>query len=98
MKSIKPDGSNNFCRVFEMPKIFPGEFCFGGGHEVVFKMVDWFQPIPAKDIWCNKIKPWKKYRSLLYNFLKEKPYIRHGYKYLVITNFDESVIFDFDNE
>ena len=84
----------NFCRVFEIPDNYPNEYCFGGGIPVEFKMVDWFNPIPVEDFWNNKIKKWKDYEPMIQEFLLKKNYIKSNDKYLVITAFDESFIFN----
>jgi len=44
-------GFNNFCRVFELPAEFSNGYCFGGGIPTLFKMVDWFNPIPELPQW-----------------------------------------------
>jgi len=102
------DGWNNFCRVFEMPVEYPTGFCFGGGKPVNFQMVDWFEPVsglpqPAvsKKIWEDnvgeietKIITIAELMEKLIPFLSDKSYVQAGRKYLVITNFDASFIFE----
>lgn len=44
-------GFNNFCRVFELPKKFSKDYCFGGGIPTEFKMVDWFNPVTGLPQW-----------------------------------------------
>jgi hypothetical protein len=85
--------SNNFCRIFELPLEYPEGFCFGGGKPVTFTMVDWFNPIPSTDIWNNTIKPWSEYVPLMLKFLQEKLYVKSGRKYILITDFGESMVF-----
>jgi len=84
---------NNFCRIFELPEEYPKGYCFGGGHAVVFKMVDWFYPIPQEDIDNNVVKPWEEYVVLLKDFLKDKNYVQSGRQYILITSFGESMLF-----
>ena len=57
-------------------------------------MIDWFNPIPQMDIWNNKIKSWKEYAPLIREFLQEKQYLKSGRKYILITDFGESLIFE----
>lgn len=45
-------GFTNFCRVFELPDSYPSEHCFGEGHIVHFRMVDWFKPIQGLPNWA----------------------------------------------
>ena len=84
---------NNFCRVFELPEGYPKGFCFGGGKPVTFQMVDWFNPIPRRDILNDDIKEWNEYIPLLKDFLESKTYVKPGRQYLVITDFGESFLF-----
>lgn len=84
---------NNFCRVFELPDEYPRGFLFGGGKPVWFLMVDWFNPIPQNDLYEGKNKPWSEYVPMLTSWLNEKNYVRPGKRYLLITDFGESLIF-----
>ena len=84
----------NFCRVFELPNMYPQGFCFQGGKPVSFEMVDWFNPIPDDDICHKKVKPWEEYVDGIKSFLKKKRYLKPNRKYLLITDFDESFIFE----
>jgi hypothetical protein len=85
---------SNFCRVFELPDKYPSGYCFGGGFPVEFKMVDWFNPIPSDDFYDNKIKKWEDYVPMIKEFLLKKLYVKSGMKYLVITDFGESFVFE----
>ena len=85
---MKVTKDNNFCRVFELPESYPRGFLFGGGKQVNFLMVDWFNPVPQEYI----EKEWSEVIPMLKEFLKGKQYVRHGRKYLLITDFDESFI------
>lgn len=106
MSEYTVDGWNNFCRVFELPKEFPNDFCFGGGIPVRMKMVDWFQPCilptPAvsKEIWIKEIGEIETQtvtedtlKEKLLPWLKSKIYVRRHFKYLVIFDFGCSIIF-----
>jgi hypothetical protein len=84
---------NNFCRVFQLPQKYPEGFCFDGGKPVTMKMVDWFQPIPVTDIINNDVKPWEVYVPQLRKFLGQKRYVLKDCKYLLLTDFDESMVF-----
>ena len=88
----KINGNNNFCRVFLLPDDYPHGYCFGGGHKVLFLMVDWFNPIPFEDIEFG-IKPWDQYEEGLKEFLLQKNYVKNDKQYLVITDFGKSFIF-----
>lgn len=101
------DGWNNFCRVFELPENFPGNYCFGEGHPVNFQMVDWFNPIsgigqPAvsKKVWQEKVGEIETkmitidelYVSIV-PFLLEKTYIKPKREYLVLCDFGAAIKF-----
>jgi len=92
MKEITQD--NNFCRVFELPDKFPSGFCFGGGQLVGMRQVDWFNPIPQDDFYGDsELKPWSEYESMLRTWLMTKRYVKPGKRYLLITDFDEAMVF-----
>jgi hypothetical protein len=86
--------NSNFCRVFEIPNTYPSGYCFGGGIPVEFQMVDWFNPIPLEDFEGEKVRRWSDYVPMIKEFLLRKNYVKSNRKYLVITDFDESFIFD----
>lgn len=83
---------NNFCRVFELPKHYPNEYCFGNGVLVAFRMVDWFNPI----VDCDKtIKVTTRgLIQTLRPFILSKQYVSKGRKYLVLFDFGASIIID----
>ena len=103
---MKIKNEDNFCRVFQLPDIIPNEFCFGGPIDVTFKMVDWFCPLPTEFTceyeWTGEyipqeyIKKWNVLKLELIKFCKAKTYIQKGKKYILITDFGESVMFDGD--
>lgn len=83
----------NFCRVFELPTAYPADFCFGGGHHVVLRMVDWFNPIPNPDIamlGSTFPETWDECEQSLREFIAQKPYIKPGRTYLVLTDFGKA--------
>lgn len=90
--------SNNFCMVFELPKEYLEGYCFGGGHDVNFKMVDWFNPMPNKEI-MEAIDPdfpsdWEGVKAELIKVMPDKKYAKKDSKYLVLTDFGDSFLFD----
>lgn len=101
------DGWNNFCRVFELPEEYPKGYCFQGGRDVVFKMVDWFNPVNgiemaacSKDIWVEKVGmvnltpvDGDELSAKLTVFLKGKKYYNSSKKYLVMCDFGFSFVF-----
>lgn len=105
------DGWNNFCRVFELPKTYSSNFCFGDGIATNFQMQDWFNPVsdlpqPAvsKKFWEENVGPIDQkevdYDNLvksLTEFLAQKSYVKSGYEYLVICNFGMAFTFKPDH-
>jgi len=101
------DGWNNFCRVFELPEEYPTEFCFGGGHPVTFKIVDWFNPVPNigqpvidKEKWLEKVGEIEvtvidldEFSEKLIAWMLEKSYIVEGKQYLILCDFGASILF-----
>ena len=95
MKISEIPNVKNFCRVFELPNQYPEGFLFGEGKQIVFRMVDWFGPIPSKDFWEGEYpETWEELELTLRNFLKDKVYLRSGFKYILITDFDKSFVFE----
>ena len=104
----KADRWNNFCRVFELPADFSGEFCFGPGVPTNFQMVDWFEPVPnlaraavSKDVWREKVGEietvevdHESHSELMGKFLRIKNYVKPSRKYLVLTSFNMVFLFD----
>ncbi len=104
---FKVDGWNNFCRVFQYPDEFSEEFCFGGGHDTVFKMVDWFNPVeglstPAcsKEVWLEKVggievieTTTEELSSKIIPWLREKEYTKKDKTYLVLCDFGAAITF-----
>ena len=87
--------SNNFCRVFELPEQYPRDFCFSGGIPVVFRMADWFQPVPQEELQKGELKNYEPYLPMLREFLKGKVYVNPGRSYLILMDFGEAYIFNF---
>ncbi len=48
--------ATNFLRVFCLPDEYPSEYCFGGGHPVEIKLIDWFYAFSQEDFWETKEK------------------------------------------
>ena len=90
---MKPAMLNNFCRVFELPKIFSEEFCFNGGIPTTFLMVDWFNPWPVDDNFEMMDISWEKVKVMIKEMLLQKKYVKIDRIYLVITDFGESFMF-----
>jgi len=104
--NYKIDGWNNFCRVFELPELYPSGFCFGGGHPVSFQMVDWFNPVPgigqpavSKEVWRKEVGDIEiteiSHDELQESFvwLLEKNYVKPGKDYLVLCDFGAAIRF-----
>ena len=89
---MKPTVRNNFGRVFELPNRYPREYCFGGGQPVQFLMVDWFNPLKTTD----PPEPWEEAVKTLRPFLMQKSYVKPGRRYILITDFGETLMFGHD--
>lgn len=94
---IKYDENKNFCRVFRLPLVYPSDFCFGGGHEVTMRIVDWFNPV-----WPEAINDghfdWAVIEDKLRDFVAKKPYVNSGRDYLVLTDFGKSLVITGEGE
>ena len=108
MTEYSVDGWNNFCRVFELPRDYPSDYCFGGGIPVQILMVDWFNPVPdipqpgvSKETWKKEVGEIETttvthdelYKELV-PWLLKKPYIRPGREYLVLCDFGVTLRFE----
>jgi hypothetical protein len=76
---------NNFCRVFQIPTHYPSEFCFGGGINVPFKMIDWFRPVELER-YENGISL-EELEQTIIPWVKEKSCVMPGHRYIIIFNF-----------
>lgn len=90
----KPPYALNFCRVFELPDRYPEGYCFSGGKPVTMLMVDWFNPWPDNP----KLKTWEDVTKLLLPFLRSKIYVKPNKRYILITDFGASLIFEKETE
>lgn len=77
----------NYCRVFELPKIYPNPApCMTS-----MMMVDELHPIPPAMLWFSD---WNEWKPAFIEYLKKKPYIKPGYKYLVLCDFGETLVIE----
>lgn len=95
---MKPTYENNFGRVFELPESYPSGFCFGGGRPVQMQMVDWFNPWPLDPMNDKSPDTWEEVVAILRPFLMGKKYVKPGRRYILITDFGESLMFGEDLE
>lgn len=94
--------NQNFIRIFQLPQEYPRDFCFNGGHPVVMHLIDWFYPLPQEDFWSCKEKEYseeqlKTIREQITKFIRQKTYCLKGYKYLALTNYNDSFIIEKDS-
>ena len=87
----------NFIRIFQMPQEFPSDFCFQGGHDVNFNLVDWFNPIDQMSFWGGKEivlqgEYLEEKRDKIARFIKTKKYFDHNFKYLAMTDYGDVFI------
>lgn len=101
------DGWNNFCRVFELPELYPEGYLFNGGKPVSFMMIDWFNPVPdigqpavTKEVWRKEVGEIEtkeittdELQESLVPWLLKKQYIKPGRDYLVLCNFGAALWF-----
>lgn len=88
---------NNFTRLFELPNRIDGSYCFAGGHQVEFRLKDWFYPIPTEQVDTDKGLILKGQslldsRNRIRDFIKSKGYYNPEIKYLMITNYGDTYI------
>jgi hypothetical protein len=93
---MKPTADNNFCRVFELPEQYPPGFCFGGGTQVQMLMVDWFIPWPHNPKGQEPLETWVEVVDYLLPWLAKKSYVKPGRRYILVTDFGESLMFGGD--
>jgi hypothetical protein len=91
--SERPDDDHNFGRVFELPDHYPEGFCFGGGKPVQMLMVDWFNPWPNSPFDEREFNTWAEVVTELRPWLAKKIYVKPGKRYILITDFGESLVF-----
>lgn len=87
------DGTN-FLRVFQLPKEFPSDYCFGGGHATCFMMVDWFNAVSPEKLWKAPAiqfseKEYSEHIDKLRGYIKEKRYFNPEHTYMVLTDYGD---------
>lgn len=91
---MRPTQDNNFGRVFELPEQYPEGFCFDGGKPVQMQMVDWFNPWPSGMHFDEAVPDtWAEVSEMLRPWLMKKPYVKPGRRYILVTDFGESMMF-----
>lgn len=76
----------NFIRIYRLPDMLSSEYCFAGGIQEAFTMVDWFNPVPAEMMDnFDAIK----HREEIREFVRNKPYYQEGKKHLAITDYGD---------
>ena len=80
-KPIWKGRADDLWHVFQLPETLPNGYCFGGGREAVFLLVDWFNAPPIE-------MP----RSEVIAHLKAKQYLRAGFRYMVVSNDGDAFI------
>lgn len=84
---------NNFCRVLKIPNELSSEFCFAETKpKVELTMIDWFNPL-LKDK-NGKLESWERAKPKLKKFVESKKYCVEGSRYLILTDFGESIVID----
>lgn len=92
-KAHKVTELTNFCRVFRLPEEFQEGFCHGGGKPVNFQMMDWFNPVCLRPVTgLGAPETWEQAKEMLPDFIKGKIYYEPGRRYLVLTDFNTSLI------
>ena len=93
---FKVTQDTNFCRVFELPPNYPEGFCFGGGKPVMFKLVDWFNPVDQQLVGSKEVtlegEELEVHRHSLYIFLRDQQYIDPTKCYICITDYGDSLV------
>jgi len=87
---LKITYEENFIRIFRLPKEYPSDFCFGGGHPVAMQLVDWFNPIGPNEI--PEDIDLEEIRKKIREFVKGKVYYWPRYKYLAITDYEDAFL------
>jgi hypothetical protein len=70
-----------FIRVFELPEIITNQFCFGGGHAVQFRLVDWFR---MSEVFDNNGHYPDSLVEDVKNFIRMKAYFNKDRFYIAI--------------
>lgn len=91
MKQIT--GHNNFIRIYKLPSQMGNDYCFGGGYNIPFRLVDWFNPIQDLSKVSDPDYIEDEHRKTV-QFIKQKNYVKKGDRLLLITDYDWSLVVD----
>jgi hypothetical protein len=83
---LKFDNEDNLLRVFRLPLYVQAGFCYNGGHDTPFKMVDWFRP-------ANAVGEPLDVESLR-AFIRNKNYYNPNFNYIVMCRTGECFLVD----
>lgn len=78
--------------MYEIPIDYPSGYLFGGGKPVEFLMVDWFNPWPT-EYEGRTFETWQEVVEVLKPLMAAKAYVKPGRRYIMITDFNETMIF-----
>jgi len=84
---------NNFCRVFQLPSVYPEVFCFGGPVPVMIHMIDWFRPVDLRLPAAKERLTMEDLQFLLIPWLRRKSWVKSGITYLLLFDFGTSFTF-----
>ena len=88
--------ATNFLRVLRLPKEFPSDYCFGGGHPATFLLIDWFNAFSPQDFWEENVKEfpdgdaaYATHVEELKTYIKGKRYFDPDHTFLVLTDYGD---------
>jgi hypothetical protein len=91
------NANQNFIRIFRLPEVYPEGYCFAGGHEVTFKLIDWFYPLDQTGFYNNQDvlldgDMIEEHHVKIREFIKGKIYYNSQYAYLAITDYGDAFL------
>ena len=94
MKKVTINNNNNFIRIFKLPETFPHDYCFNGGHDTIFVLVDWFNPVDQQKLWKGDFildeRGLEGIRDGIREFVKAKQYFLPEFEYMAITAYGDA--------
>ena len=99
MEKYKVTYDRNFIRIIKLPERYPEDYCFGGGHDFIVRIIDWFNPhdqlkLANEGNFILEGEKLFEHREEIREFIKEKSWYLPEHDYLALTSYGDIFLID----